>query len=112
LRLTSSKQEIAKLTHEFRSPLNSLVGFAGILKSRLKDRIDQQERTFLDLIEQGGMKLADQISATLNAARDDLNENALAVSKFSAQALCDELIAQITLWPLKSFYSCTVSAKT
>ena len=103
MREDARKQEIAKLTHEFRSPLNSLVGFAGILKTKLKGRIDQQEQTFLDLIEQGGMKLADQISATLNAARDDLNENTLAVSKFGSQALCDELIAQISPLAAKKF---------
>lgn len=103
MREDARKQEIAKLTHEFRSPLNSLVGFAGLLKARLKGRIDQQEQTFLDLIEQGGMKLADQISASLSAARDDLNENALAVSKFGSQALCDELIAQIRPLAEKKF---------
>lgn len=103
MREDARKQEIAKLTHEFRSPLNSLVGFAGILKARLKDRVDEQEQTFLDLIEQGGMKLADQISTTLDAARDNLSESILAVSKFGAQALCDELIAQISPLAAKKF---------
>lgn len=103
MREDARKQEIAKLTHEFRSPLNSLVGFAGVLKTKLKGRIDQQEQTFLDLIEQGGMKLADQISATLDAARDDLSENTLAISKFGSQALCDELIAQISPLAAKKF---------
>ena len=103
MREDARKQEIAKLTHEFRSPLNSLVGFAGILKTKLKGRIDQQEQTFLDLIEQGGMKLADQISDTLNAARDNLSENALAISKFGTQAVCDELIAQLSPLAAKKF---------
>ena len=103
MREDARKQEIAKLTHEFRSPLNSLVGFAGILKAKLKGRVDQQEQTFLDLIEKGGMKLADQISETLDAARDNLSEHPLAISKFGTQAVCDELIAQLMPLATKKF---------
>lgn len=96
LREQARKEQLAKITHEFRSPLNSVVGFAGILKTKLAGRLDEQETMFLDLIEQGGRKLADQISDSLAGARESLSNNRLAISKFGAQALCDELIAQVT----------------
>jgi two-component system, autoinducer 2 sensor kinase/phosphatase LuxQ len=96
LREQARKEQLAKITHEFRSPLNSMVGFAAILKTKLSGRLDEQETMFLDLIEQGGRKLADQISESLASARESLNNNRLAISKFGVQALCDELIAQVT----------------
>jgi signal transduction histidine kinase len=103
IREQARTEQLAKITHEFRSPLNSLVGFASILKKKLAGRIDEQEATFLDLIEQGGMKLAEQISNSLATAKEGLGQNRLAISKFGAQALCDELIAQVTPLAEKKF---------
>ncbi len=89
------QEELAKLIHEFRSPLNSVVGFASILKKQLADRLSEKEASFLNMIEQGGKKLATQISESLISATDNRLANKLDISVFDSKYIINNIIQQL-----------------
>lgn len=55
---------IANLSHEFRTPLNSIIGFSGILTS--SPSLTARERRFVDLIESAGAGLLHMVNDILD----------------------------------------------
>lgn len=53
------------LSHDLRSPLNGIIGLAGILKS-MTEQDDSEDAEMLDLIEQGGQQMNQMISEIMN----------------------------------------------
>lgn len=53
------------LSHDLRSPLNGIIGVAGILKSMTEEE-DSEQAEMLDLVEQGGMQMNQMISEIMN----------------------------------------------
>ncbi len=67
-----ARQEyVAKMVHELRSPLNSVVGCADILHRRLQGVLDKKQKELFTHIIQGGRRLAEQISHTLELSKVD-----------------------------------------
>jgi signal transduction histidine kinase/Flp pilus assembly protein TadD len=54
---------LANISHEFRTPLNSIVGFSSLLKSRAQD---EEQKEILDIILNSANNLIDLITELLN----------------------------------------------
>ena len=89
------REDLAKLIHEFRSPLNAVVGFAAILENKLADRLNEDEANFLKMIEEGGRNLADQISESLDGAKDNRLANKLEVNVFDSYEILNSITQQL-----------------
>ena len=64
-KLKTRKEYLNKMVHELRTPLNLVVGYAGLLKQKLREHCSTLQLSLFDQIIDSGMRLADQISATL-----------------------------------------------
>lgn len=66
--LDAAKDEfVAVLTHELRTPMTSIVGFADLLRNQWHRLDDEKRATFLDSIRSGVRKLSDLIGDILDA---------------------------------------------
>ena len=60
---------IGVMSHEFRTPLNAIVGYAGIVKAGTAGAVTPEQTRHLDRIAASAMHLAHMIDDTLEAAR-------------------------------------------
>jgi len=88
-KLKTRKEYLAKMVHELRSPLNLVVGYANILKRKLRDHCSEMQLSLFDQIINGGMQLAEQISTTLEVNRV---ESGLINAEFTEYQLNDDMI--------------------
>jgi signal transduction histidine kinase len=58
---------LANVSHEFRTPLNSILGFSGLLKEA--DNLTRTQKSHLELIEQGGNRLFKLVNNILEMTR-------------------------------------------
>jgi signal transduction histidine kinase len=89
------KEYLAMMVHELRSPLNAVVGYANVLKLKLKGAITDSQLSLFDKIIEGGNQLAEQISTTLESSKIEAAKMSAEVSAFNAVPLirnvCSEL---------------------
>ena len=89
-KLKTRKEYLAKMVHELRSPLNLVVGYANILKRKLREHCSEMQLSLFDQIINGGMQLADQISTTLEVSRV---ESGLINAEFTEYQLNGDMVA-------------------
>jgi len=80
---------IANISHELRSPLNAILGFARLLKNELGLSDDQQEK--VAIIERSGSHLLTLINQVLELARSEANQVKLIPSTFELDQFLGEL---------------------
>ena len=81
---------LANMSHEFRTPLTSILGFTELLA----EEVDPDLRTFLDSIERGGRRLLDTLNGVLDLAWIESSEAELELHPLDAQALVSDVSAQ------------------
>lgn len=62
-------QFLANMSHDLRSPLNSILGFSELLLSGIDGDLDAEQREMLDTIHQNGRDLLHQIDDILDTAK-------------------------------------------
>jgi len=84
-----SKDEfLAVMSHEVRTPMNSIIGFADLLMESLKD---QEETELVNIIKANAFNLLELISNVLNYSRLEAGEVTLKEQETDLQALCLEI---------------------
>lgn len=94
-RSQARKEFYAKMVHELRSPLNAIVGFSDLLAEDLKGVITDEQLRWLALIRDAGMKLNDQVTATLDITKIESGKMTIDISEFAVTALCQEVFEQM-----------------
>ncbi len=90
-RSQARKEFYAKMVHELRSPLNAIVGFSDLLSEDLRGVISDEQLRWLALIRDAGMKLNDQVTATLDITKIESGKMSIDISEFAVTALCQEV---------------------
>ncbi len=88
------KEYLAMMVHELRSPLNAVVGYAGLLKKKLASHCSDTQISLFDRIIDGGQQLAEQISKTLDSTRVEAGKLSADISRFDAVPLLRDAFAQ------------------
>lgn len=88
------KEYLAMMVHELRSPLNAVVGYAGILKKKLADHCNDTHLSLFDRIIEGGQQLAEQISTTLDSTRVEAGKLVADITQFDAVSVIREACEQ------------------
>ncbi|MFH1198309.1 MAG: PAS domain S-box protein [bacterium] len=57
---------LTQLSHEIRTPVNSILSFSNLLRSELKDRIEEDLKFSFDMIDRGGRRLIRTIDLILD----------------------------------------------
>ncbi|RMF81666.1 MAG: GAF domain-containing protein [Nitrospirae bacterium] len=60
---------IASVSHEFRTPLNAILGFSSLILSGQEGEIPEQVRTDVEMVHQAGERLLRVVSAILDTSR-------------------------------------------
>lgn len=90
--LNRAKSEfVATMTHEFRTPLNAILGFSEVLRERTGDRLDANERRYLENIQSSGEHLLTLINSILDLARIESGKMELNLERLSVGDLCRDL---------------------
>lgn len=74
---------LANMTHEVRTPLTSIISFAGVLKSRLSGKNEKYAR----LVHRGGERLLDTLNSILQLSKLEADTEDMTQDAFSLQDL-------------------------
>jgi len=94
---------LANISHEFRTPMNAILGFAEILREKPELLQKDKGRKYAENIITSGRRLLNMINDLLDLAKVEAGKMKLHIEKISLQQLCKGLVA--------SFSSLTKSKK-
>ena len=75
---------ITEVSHEFRSPLNSIVGFSDMIRSETHGPIHEKYREYADAIHESGLFMLDLIGEILNPFNIEATKKSYQPEKFDA----------------------------
>jgi signal transduction histidine kinase/DNA-binding response OmpR family regulator/HAMP domain-containing protein len=90
-------QFLSSMSHELRTPLNSVIALSGVLYKRLKDQIEEEEYSYLEIIERNGKNLLALINDILDLSRIESGKTDLHYSQFSIFGVVQQLVDSMTI---------------
>jgi light-regulated signal transduction histidine kinase (bacteriophytochrome) len=69
------QQLVYSISHDMGAPLRAVVQFSQLLEKRLKNRLDEKERYWLQLVQQGGEKGQEMLDGLLRYSRLASSDN-------------------------------------
>ncbi|MBE0534716.1 MAG: HAMP domain-containing histidine kinase [Phycisphaerae bacterium] len=82
---------LANISHEFRTPLNAILGFAELLRERPADG-GEKSRRYADNIVTSGRNLLNMINDLLDLAKAEAGKMELRIEKTSIPRLCESVV--------------------
>lgn len=83
---------LAGMSHEFRTPLNAIIGFADALKAGIAGPLNKKQTTYADHISKSGGLLLELVSDLLDLSKLEAGKNNLTEVALSLPALSDEVL--------------------
>lgn len=83
---------LRSMSHEFRTPLNSIIGFSGLMGKGLAGDLNDEQRYQVSLIEQSGRHLLALINDVLDLSRIEAGRVELAVVETDLNGLVASLV--------------------
>jgi two-component system sensor histidine kinase BarA len=87
---------LANISHEFRTPLNAILGFAEILREKPELLKKDKGRRYAQNIIEGGKNLLNMINDLLNLAKAEAGKIELHVEKTSIPQLCKAVVGSFS----------------
>jgi len=87
---------LANISHEFRTPLNAILGFAEILREKPHILKKEKGQRYAENIITSGQKLLNMINDLLDMAKTEAGKLKLHIEKTSIPQLCKTLIASFS----------------
>lgn len=88
---------LANVSHEFRTPLNSILGFAEILREKSAGHEKEKNRRYAENIITAGKNLLNMINDLLDLAKTEAGKMQLHIERASIAELCDSLVASFSV---------------
>lgn len=86
---------LSSMSHELRTPLNSVIALSGVLNRRLAKKIDEEEYSYLGVIERNGKHLLNLINDILDLSRIESGKLDLEKNTFKINDLLKDVISMI-----------------
>jgi signal transduction histidine kinase len=84
-----AKQEyISHLNHELRSPISSIMSFAGMLKEQYYGKLNQKQMQYVTLLHNVGKHMLDLVNNYLDLVKIDANKQTLDLEKLAVEEIC------------------------
>lgn len=83
------------LSHELRTPLNIILGYSGILKESIKDKINSEEKIYLDNLHAGGERLFKSITQMLEFAQIETESYKIEMKKVNLNKLLNNCLETV-----------------
>lgn len=102
---------LSSISHEVRTPLNAILGFAQLFELGSKEELTDKQRDYLGHIRRSGENLLSLINQVLDLAQLEVGEVHLSIEGISVQGILEETIEMlapmaeqyhVTLEPLRS----------
>jgi len=87
---------LANISHEFRTPLNAILGFAEILREKPDTLSKEKGRRYAENIITGGKNLLNMINDLLDLAKTEAGKMKLHIEKTSVPQLCKTLVGSFS----------------
>ncbi len=87
---------LSNMSHEFRTPLNGILGMAQLLKSTQPDDLCAKHRHFVDRIEESGKHLLTMIETILDIVKIDGGELEMNVVEFAPADIAKETLERLS----------------
>ena len=87
---------LANISHEFRTPLNAILGFAEILREKPDTLKKDKGQRYAENITTSGQKLLNMVNDLLDMAKTEAGKLKLHIEKTSMPQLCKTLIASFS----------------
>ena len=88
---------LANISHEFRTPLNAILGFAEILREKPDMLKKQRAQRYAENIIASGNRLLNMINDLLDLAKTEAGKIQLHIEKVSVKGLCKLLVGSVSL---------------
>jgi two-component system sensor histidine kinase BarA len=88
---------LANISHEFRTPLNAILGFAELLREKAGGPNKEKNERYAENIVAGGKRLLNMINDLLDLAKTEAGKMTLHVEPTSLAELCKGLAASFSL---------------
>jgi len=82
---------LASMSHEFRTPLNSVIGFSDVLANNARDPLTPGQREHLEYIRQSGRQLLALVEELLGLAQFDYTTPTLTIERVDIDRLLREV---------------------
>lgn len=86
---------LSSMSHELRTPLNSIIALTNVLNRRVKNKISEEEYSYLEVVERNGKNLLSLINDILDLSRIEAGKIDLEMSKFSLNDLIDSILSTV-----------------
>ncbi|MDO8848902.1 MAG: ATP-binding protein [Coriobacteriia bacterium] len=83
---------LRSVSHEFRTPLNSIIGFSGLMSKGLAGDVNSEQRHQLELIERSGQHLLALINDVLDLSRIEAGQVQLEIHRTDLNELVSALV--------------------
>lgn len=76
------------MTHDLRSPLAAILGFARMLKDQMFGELNQKQMQYVGCISDSGQHMLDLVNNLLDLSKIDANREELYLEKIAVEELC------------------------
>lgn len=83
---------VANMSHEFRTPLNAIIGFSNIMRDGMFGELPDRYRGYADDINRSGVHLLDIVNDILDIAKIESGQQDLVRTQVDIGALIDECL--------------------
>lgn len=87
---------LMKMSHEFRTPLNAIIGFSQRLLKKLKPTLSEREYSALQSIHNSGNSLLDLVNTLIDFSKIENNRVPLDLKPVDLEEICKSLCADFT----------------
>jgi signal transduction histidine kinase len=87
---------LANISHEFRTPLNSIMGFAQVLRDKPELLKEDKGKRYAENIIVGGQRLLNMINDLLYLARAEADKIQLHIEQTTAEEICNAVITSFS----------------
>jgi len=88
---------LANISHEFRTPLNAILGFAQVLREKPLILKEEKSRRYAENIITSGNQLLNMINDLLNLAKTEAGKMELHIEKTSVPQLCKTVVGHFSI---------------
>ena len=94
----SKAEFLGRMSHEFRTPLNSVLGFTNVLLKNMELEPGSREHDLLQRIRLNGMHLLDLVNDLLDLNRIEEGEMTVDLAELDVASLIEETVGQLEGW--------------
>jgi signal transduction histidine kinase len=87
---------LANISHEFRTPLNSIMGFAQVLRDKPELLKEDKGKRYAENIIVGGQRLLNMINDLLYLAKAEANKIQLHIEHIKVDEICDAVMSSFS----------------